>query len=548
MVHQEVTNLGSTLDFRDVQRFRIAIAERLGLQFEDAKLGFLAEIFERRIKATNLLSIDYISYLERDRNMDEVGVLASELTVPETYFFRNIEQFNAFTFRVLPERTKVRRPGEEIRILSAGCASGEEAYSLAICLQENLEPNRKVSVTAIDVNPLILDRARQARFSPWSLREVPLAQQKRWFNQDGRYIYLNDRIREAVQFKQYNLVDNNQDLWKAETYDLIFCRNVMMYFTPENMYSLVDRITLALAPGGFLFLGHAETLRGISQNFHLCHSHDTFYYQRKEEIDTSRSELVGAAGTGYPTILASQSPNFTSLLDGAQSWVQAITVATEHVQKLTETISNPQVGIPQESPSEVLSSATSSKAEPERSLPMIGERGDVSSSIHWDLKQALDLLGEENYGRALDFVQALPPNAAVDPDVVLLRAVLLTNVGDLEKAEEVCNNLLEFDEFNAGAHYLLALCKEGMGDLAGAIEHDTVSAYLDPLFAMPHLHLGLVARRKKDYEKMRSEFSQAAGLLEHEDISRLILYGGGFGRDTLITLCKSGVVLDGGIE
>jgi chemotaxis protein methyltransferase CheR len=116
---------------------------------------------------------------------------------------------------------------------------------------------------------------------------------------------------------------------------------------------------------------------------------------------------------------------------------------------------------------------------------------------------------------------------------------LLTHSGNLTAAENVSAQLLAQDELNTGAHYLLALCRESAGDRQGALDHDQAAIYLDPSFAMPRLHLGLMARRAGDWEGAQRELSQALLLLKREDASRLLLFGGGFGREALIGLCRA---------
>jgi chemotaxis protein methyltransferase CheR len=136
-------------------------------------------------------------------------------------------------------------------------------------------------------------------------------------------------------------------------------------------------------------------------------------------------------------------------------------------------------------------------------------------------------------------MRGLPSQLARDPDVLLLRAVLLTHGGQLEIAVEACKEVLAIDDLSAGAHYLLALCREGAGDRQGAVDHDQVATYLDPAFAMPRLHLGLLAQRAGDREAARRELGHALTLLQREDASRLLLFGGGFGREALLALCRS---------
>ena len=121
-----------------------------------------------------------------------------------------------------------------------------------------------------------------------------------------------------------------------------------------------------------------------------------------------------------------------------------------------------------------------------------------------------------------------------------------TNHGRLSESEEVCRRLLALDEQNAGAHYLMALCHEHEGDANGAIEHGLTAIYLDPGFAMPHLHLGILAKRSGDTVTAQRELEQALVLLTNEDPSRILLYGGGFSRDALQQLCRTQLRVAGG--
>jgi chemotaxis protein methyltransferase CheR len=129
--------------------------------------------------------------------------------------------------------------------------------------------------------------------------------------------------------------------------------------------------------------------------------------------------------------------------------------------------------------------------------------------------------------------------------VLQLRALLLTQAGELARAEQACAELLCLDELNAGAHYLLALCCEGRGELGLAREHDRIAIYLDAGFAMARLHLGLLLRRSGDRDGARRQLADALLLLQREDTARLLLFGGGFNRATLVALCRAELVAAG---
>src|SRR5690349_5628768 len=256
----------------DLERFRAAVILRLGLYFDDAKLGFLGEVLQRRIGKSGQTADSYVLSLENGSIGEELAALAEELTVTETYFFRNKEQYRALAEVVLPRLTHQARTPRALNLLSAGCASGEEPYSLAIVCRESIaDRSWDVRIRAVDLNSAALAKARSARYSPWALRDTPGEIQQKWFRSEGRDIVLLDDARTGVTFESRNLAAVDSELWQPAVYDVIFCRNVMMYFAPEQMRGLIARISAALAPGGFLFLGHAETLRGLSNDFRLCH-------------------------------------------------------------------------------------------------------------------------------------------------------------------------------------------------------------------------------------------------------------------------------------
>ena len=497
----------------DLERFRTAIVHEIGLHFDDAKLGFLGEVLQRRLDNLGRSAEFYLYSLGQERGDGELNALAQELTVGETYFFRNNEQFRALAEVALPERMRANNASpvglpKTLRVLSAGCASGEEAYSIAIVVRTTItDPSFDVLIRAVDLNPIVLAKAARARYSSWALRDTPADVQRQWFRPDGRDMVLEETLRAAVRFDLGNLASDDPELWQPGAYDVIFCRNVLMYFAPEQMRAAIDRIAHSLAPGGFLFLGHAETLRGVSDAFHLRHTHETFYYERKEN--------------GGPACRRSAQPALR-LPSGAASvgalgaaWFDEIREASERVAALVPALAAdiPCVSLP---------------------------------SAPWDVAPALDLLRQERFVEALDYVRAGTQGAEPDPDILLLEATLLAHSGQLVTAEDACLRLLLIDELNAGAHYVLALCREHAGSRDRAAEHDRVAAYLDPAFAMPRLHLGLMARRASDRDSARRELAQAFILLKREDASRLLLFGGGFNRESLLLLCESALRECGG--
>ena len=490
----------------ETERFRTAVGQQIGLRFDDARLGFLGEVLQRRLIHLGRNSDTYLCELECEPSQRELTALARELTVGETYFFRNNEQFRALAEIVLPERIRAQRTPRVLSLLSAGCSSGEEAYSMAIVAREAIADSTwKVAIRAVDLNPVALEKAKRAHYSAWALRETPADIRARWLRDVGRDVVLDDVVRETVTIEAGNLVSDDPRLWQPAAYDVIFCRNVLMYFEPEQMRAVVERIAQSLAPGGFLFLGHAETLRGVSERFHLCHTHDAFYYQLddRKEFNYERTAQITSRPSGVSRSLQNV------------AWVDEIRLASERVAALVP------LGGPSSAPTQ-------------------------PSSIQFNPAPALELLRQERFAEALDRLRAEPKALHEDRDILLLEATLLVHCGQVAAAEEAASRLLLIDEDYAEAHYLLALCQEYAGHSESAADSHCTAATLDPAFAMPRLHLGLLARRAGDRSAARREFAQALELLGREKSSRLLLFGGGFNREALIGLCETALKDCGG--
>jgi chemotaxis protein methyltransferase CheR len=266
----------------DLVRFRALLGTRLGWTFADSDLPQLGEVLDQRADALGLSPATYLRRLSGADRPAELTALAEDLTITETYFFRHGEQFRALAEEVLPERIHVRATQRVLTMLSVGCSSGEEAYTLAI-LGRQARPDAGwiVSVLGLDANPAMLTRAAAARYSAWSLRETPDAVRRRCFRpRDGMY-ELDPAIRDTVRFRQHNVADDDPAIWRPEQYDVIFCRNLLMYLTPATSSALVARMTEALAPGGYLFLGHTDSLGSQPDGLEMEQSHHTFYYRRR---------------------------------------------------------------------------------------------------------------------------------------------------------------------------------------------------------------------------------------------------------------------------
>jgi chemotaxis protein methyltransferase CheR len=500
----------------EVARFRDVVATRLGLRFDDARLSFLGDVLDRRLAATRLDPGVYLDRLAGGQVAGEAQALAAELTVPETYFFRNRDQFRALADVVLPDRMAARGSHRRLRLLSAGCATGEEAYSIAMTARDVVPAGWTVDVRGIDLNPDVIARARRGRYPAWSLRETSSDLARQWFTREGREHVLREPVRSAVQFSIANLAADDPVVWAPAVYDVVFVRNVLMYFTTAQARAALARIERALVPGGYLFLGHAETLHGWSSSFALRHTHGTFYYQRE-------GAPAAPGVTEPPPRWTPAGADLTGLAE--TGWVDAIQAAAARV----ETLGTARPAAPR----------PKAAAPPVPLLPPVPPPSPADAGHAWSLDEARALLQGERYTEAAAALDRLSPEASADPAALILRAAVETHRGRLDDAEAACHRVLAADPFDAGAHYLLAMCREAAGDLAAAEHHDQVAIYLDPGFAMAHLHAGLLARRRGDVRGAGRLLDQAIVLFGREDEARLLLFGGGFGRESLVALCRT---------
>ncbi len=252
-------------EFRLLRDF---IRQQFGLFYDDSKVGLLKNRLLPRVTALGLSAFDeYYHYLRfNPSRREELKKMVSHLTNNETYFFRESKQLDVFSGTLLPE-CRDRRRGT-IRVLSAGCSSGEEPYTLAILAQEKfgLLPGFKLEIVAVDVDEKVLERARSAQYFKNSFRATDPLMTHRYFQSQGEARIVRDNIRKNVHFEWANLVDN-ASLRKLGTFDIIFCRNVLIYFQDDTIRQVIENLGSIMADDGALLLGHSESLVRITDAF-----------------------------------------------------------------------------------------------------------------------------------------------------------------------------------------------------------------------------------------------------------------------------------------
>ena len=276
-----------------------------GVVLGDAKLPHLSAVVRGRMASLGIPGAPgYMEFLsEGERGAAERSDLVSELLVGETSFFRTPVLFQTFEKAILPGMLE-QGFVSPLPIWCAGCATGEEAYSVAIAALEGSRGRHAVPVRvrATDLHPRFIDTAREGIYPAQALRNLPGRIKESWFTpmKDGRY-RVTDAVRRLVDFEERNLIDFLSDPLPSARYAAIFCRNVMIYFRSDTTRRLVERFHDSLFEGGVLFLGHSETLWGISEAFRLEQREKIFYYRKPR------------AGVGPPPPAAAPRPSGSSV-------------------------------------------------------------------------------------------------------------------------------------------------------------------------------------------------------------------------------------------
>src|ERR1700733_16302607 len=279
------------------------VYQECGMHFDDRRMPFLQDRLIRRLKESGIDSFySYYRLLISQQGKQELAKLLQNLTVNETSFFRNKAQLDLFQREVLEGvlQRKQERRDYNLRIWSAGCSTGQEPYTLAMLVADGLAyyclrqpkvfsaisprplipPPWKVEILASDINYSVLRAGQEGIYPEHQMAMVDYSYRLRYFDKVGDRYAIKQAVKELVYFDFHNL----KTQYLPQGNDAIFCRNVMMYFDQPEQKRLIEKFRRCLNPHGYLFVGHAESLRGLSDKFAMVHRNSGTGYQRIEEV------------------------------------------------------------------------------------------------------------------------------------------------------------------------------------------------------------------------------------------------------------------------
>ncbi len=269
-------------EFRCFSEF---FSQQVGMQFAQSKRYFVDRRLAERARASGCATFaQYFDLVRAAGARREVQELINLLTVNETYFFRESYQLEALVRSALPEIARHKRPGEPIRIWSLPCSTGEEPYSIAMTVLESWpESDRfRIEIMGSDVDTRVLGEAAAGVYGERSLQNVGPERRARYFRRVDAGFEIIPELRTSIDFSRVNLSDR-ADMAKHRDIDIVFCRNLLIYFDDAARGAAVDAIFETLTAGGFLFLGHTENLNRLPSRFATRHLGECIVYQRPWE-------------------------------------------------------------------------------------------------------------------------------------------------------------------------------------------------------------------------------------------------------------------------
>ena len=262
-------------EFRQFQEY---VYQKSGMYFPVSRQGYIEQKVQKRMEALKLDKVsEYLAIVRGELIKTEIIHLFNEITINETFFFRDRPQLDAFCKQLIPDLTAAGP--RKISILSAGCSSGEEAYTLGILMRETF-PQLSFSVLGIDISDRVLAKAIRGEYTDYAVRFLPEKWLKKYFEQDGGIFRFRDEFRAGIRFAKTNLMDLGNGPVTGP-FDIIFCRYVLIYFDLESKRQVLSRFYQQTPPGGYLVLGNSESIFSVSDQFHMLHYPSAIVYQRR---------------------------------------------------------------------------------------------------------------------------------------------------------------------------------------------------------------------------------------------------------------------------
>lgn len=492
-------SLSKDLSQEDFLRFRDWINSHAGIYLEEIKTDSLRISLVTRATRFGFTTFDeYYKLLANDDA--EFRELMNLITINETFFFRFPAQFDAFRDKVIPEILESKpNSSRQFRVWSAGCSTGEEPYTIAMSmLDSGLEGfGYKGQVLGTDVSTNALNRAREATYQGRALSNLDRATMQRFFEPVKEGHRVGKRVRDMVDFQYHNLIKEPYPLALMSNWDVLFCRNVTIYFKLESTRRVVHNFYESLNPGGYLFIGHSETLTSISDEFESVEIDGVFLYRKPkarrlftfDEV-LSRREPSRRRESAFP--------DRKSVIDPVEIRRQR-KEAAEAADRETESVA------------------------------------DILARAH-------DLLDRGEPAEAVILAERALKSDPENMEARLVAAFAHADTGDFNMAAREANEALAVNPLLAPARYILGIIYQRQGDSMRALSEFKRTLYIDKDFVLAHFNVANIHRVQGDLESACREYENTLRSLEASPDGQWTAFLGGFRPDLLAQTCERSLV------
>lgn len=464
-----------------------AVARHLGLNFPRERWDDLKRALTKATSELGFKNPESLSrwLLEPALTHTRIEELSDFLTVGETHFFRDERLFQLLEHQLIPELTSSsRQRGRGLRIWCAGCATGEEPYSLAIVISRlrNSSDSRDTTILGTDINRRFLQKAEKGVYSQWSFRTVPPGIQEHYFSQGSHGYEIVPEIKRMVQFAHLNLVKDPFPIFYEDNpgIDVIFCRNVLMYFTQESQREVLSKFCECLVAGGFLVVSPAEACLVEGPEFVSVSRPGVILFQKRSKVEATSKGVLPAP----PVPHLKMAPKAALTLTFPSS----------------EAVDSP--------PTEAQPIVRSIKTSLPRNQPQEG--GDP-------FLEARALYHQGLYLEAAEKLSAILAQGDLETEVICPAMFLLSriyaNLGKLDEALEWSQKTVELDKINPRIHYLHGTILQEQGKLEEAAASMARAIFLDPNFVVAHFALGNLFRQMGRFQDSDRHFKTAESIL-----------------------------------
>ena len=471
--------------------FSSYLTEKTGITFEKNRQEPLRNAISNRLLALKLTDPEEYFLLLKGACGDnlEFSILMDLLTIRESFFFRHKAQYEALRKHCLPRILERKGREGSINIWSAGCANGEEAYSIAMVVRDLIPETtgRKVLIRATDISGDALIQAKKGEYSERAIRELEPSRVDRFFLKKGSRYFLKNEIKSMVHFEYFNLAEKHFPLEAMPPWDLIFCRNVIIYFAEETTKRLLHNFYLSLTDGGYFFPGYSETLRYLNTDFLSLEKEGAFIYQKK--LDERESGIC-------VTRLKETEKEKRFTRQRRQASKSALKTASVKKEK------------------------KKGGSFPSNSLHVPG--------MHSAIPEKNDSDEKETGGGVMS-----------QADTILAVALQNADQGKSMEAVALLGELIDSDPLCEKAYFLLAMICRNTGDPHQAIVYLKKAAYLNPTDPVVRLHLADAYKEASEDRNATREYANVITLLENTNEEQTAFFSEGFSKEALLETARA---------